>query len=217
MRLEYGGFEEGAAYHVFTRGVEKRKIFLDHADRLRFKALLLHCLPNEQILSFSHAQKLKRIPMLTEEGGGLVDILCYCLMDNHIHLLLRENVDGGISLYMQRLLNSFAKYFNVRHDRTGALFGSRFKMVSVVTDDQLLHVSRYIHLNPYVARIVNNAFTYPWSSLREYSGKESKEQAAHRQFLSSLMDAKEYGDFILNQMDYEQSLASFPELLLDDI
>lgn len=214
MGYRIDGFEQDGIYHIFTRGVEKRNIFLDYNDRIRFRLLLLHCLPNASILSFSHAQKLKQKPELTRNGSGLVDILCHCLMDNHVHLLLRENVDGGITKYMQRILNSYAKYFNMRHERTGVLFGGRFKSVPVISDEQLLHVSRYIHLNPSEAKIAKDPFTYPWSSLGQYIG-ESKEEYSHPDFILDLMDGG-YREFILDHIDYEQTCAAYPELLLDD-
>ncbi len=214
MGYRIDGFEEDGVYHIFTRGVEKRNIFLDYNDRIRFRLLLLHCLPNKTILSFSHAQKLKQKPELTSNGSGLVDILCYCLMDNHVHLLLRENVDGGITKYMQRILNSYAKYFNVRHDRTGVLFGGRFKSVPVISDEQLLHVSRYIHLNPTEAKIAKDPFAYPWSSLGQYIG-ESREEYSHPDFILDLMNGG-YKEFVLDNIDHEQTCAAYPELLLDD-
>jgi len=216
MGYRINGFERGGVYHIFTRGVEKREIFMDHSDRVRFISQMIHCLPDEPILNFSHAQKLKRKLIITSEGEGLADILCYCLMNNHVHFLLRENVDGGISRYMQRLLNSFARYFNVKYERTGALFAGPFRSVPVVSDDQLLHVSRYIHLNPHAAHIVKDVFAYPWSSLRAYLNDEDSKLYCHADFLASLMDKKEYKKFVFDQVSYEQSLAAFPELLLDD-
>lgn len=207
-------FEPNGIYHVFTRGVEKRVIFKSNTDRLRFLDILIHCLPNEPILNFSHAKKLKREPKITHAGKGLVDILSYCLMNNHIHLLLLENVEGGISRYMQRLLNSFARYFNVKYERTGALFAGPFRAVPVLSDDQFLHVSRYIHLNPYEAKITKDVFSYPWSSLHAYV--KNKKSFCHTQLINSLMTRKEYKDFISDYLDYEQTLAAFPTLLLDD-
>lgn len=214
MGYRIDGFEEDGIYHVFTRGVEKRKIFLDYNDRIRFRLLLLHCLPNRSILSFSHAQKLKQKPELTNPGEGLVDILAYCLMDNHVHLLLRENVNGGVSKYIQRTLNSYAKYFNMRHDRTGVLFGGRFRSVPVISDEQLLHVSRYIHLNPSEANITKDPFTYPWSSLGQYVG-DSKEKFSHADFILGVMGGG-YREFVLDHIDYGQTCAAYPELLIDD-
>src|SRR3989344_8501119 len=137
-------------YHVFTRGVEKRKIFMNPSDNHRFMELLIHCLPLGPIRSYSIAKQLKQKLPTIGSGQGLVDILCYCLMPNHFHLLLKENVEHGITTYMQRILTSYSRYFNVRYKRSGSLFIHPFKAVMVNTDEQLLHLSRYIHLNLYV-------------------------------------------------------------------
>jgi len=84
---------------MFTRGVERRNIFLSDKDRERFLELLIHYLPQTSPTSFSTAIKLKKKQLKrTNEGKGLVDILCYCLMDNHVHILLHENTAKGINI-----------------------------------------------------------------------------------------------------------------------
>lgn len=215
MGYRYVDFAPGEIYHVFTRGVEKRKIFLYDADRIRFVSLLIHCLPQGPIQSFSVAQKLKRGSEITISGKGLVDILCYCLMNNHVHLLLKENVDHGISIYMQRLLTSYAMYFNVRSERSGSLFVHPFKAVLVDADEQFLHVTRYIHLNPFVAHLVRDPFVYPWSSLVQYTAKRRPATNCHSDLLSGMMGKGEYQAFVLDYADYTQSLDDNYHLLID--
>lgn len=209
------GFAPGEIYHIFTRGVEKRKIFLYDADRIRFLSLLVHCLPQGPIQSFSVAQKLKRKTEITASGEGLVDILCYCLMNNHIHLLLKENVEKGISIYMQRLLTSYAMYFNRRSERSGSLFVNPFKAVVVDADDQFLHVTRYIHLNPFVAHLVEDPFGYIWSSLHEYTAASQESKICHPELLRGIMGQQEYHRFVLDHADYSQSLVDNYHLLID--
>src|SRR3989344_2556799 len=164
MAYRIDEFATGEFYHVFNRGVEKRDIFLDQADHLRFLELLAYCMPKDNIQSYSTAKRLRSKTESAKEGEGLVDLLCYCLMNNHFHLLLRENIEGGITTYMKRILIGYSKYFNVRRDRSGSLFIHPFKAVLIDNDDQFLHVSRYIHLNPYVAHIAKTVSEYPWSS-----------------------------------------------------
>lgn len=207
-------FGVGEIYHVFTRGVEKRDIFLDRLDYRRFLALLTHCLPVKTPPSYSALKRMNKETLRTESGDGLVDILCYCVMKNHFHLLLRENVDGGISAYMHRLLTSYSRYFNVRNIRSGSLFVNPFKGVWIQNDEQFLHASRYIHLNPYVAGIVRNVTGYTWSSLGEYIGT-SKTAISHSKLLTSMMSKSEYEDFVKDQADYEQSLPSIEYLFPD--
>lgn len=216
MGSRYISFVPGEVYHICSRGVDQRLIFLDDHDRHRFLKLLHHCLPIGRIVSFSIAQRLKQPSCQVAEGQGLVDVLAYCLMSNHIHLLLRENVDTGTTLYMQRLLNSYARYFNTRHHRTGPLFSGRFRAVSIDGDEQLLHVSRYIHLNPYVARIVRRPSAYRWSSLMEYINPGIVGGRCHVSLLGSMMSPPEYQKFVVDHADYARTLGDIKHLLLEE-
>jgi len=214
MGYRYDDLSPGEVYHVFSRGVEKRRIFLDRVDYQRFLSLLIHCLSRGPSRCFSLSKKLKEENSLVSEGGGLVDLLCYCLMSNHVHLLIRENVEGGTSLYMRRLLTSYSRYFNVRRDRVGSLFIHPFRAVLIDGDEQLLHVSRYIHLNPYVARIVRGVHGYEWSSLGEYTSGSLK-RTCHQAFINSIMSASKYQSFVEDEADYARSIADAEHLLID--
>ena len=214
MSYRYDEFTPGEIFHICTRGVESRIIFRHDSDHHRFRSLMLHYLSAEQVISFSIALKFKQGFARTAKGEGLVDILSYCLMPNHIHLLLKENIEGGISKYMQRLLNSYAKHFNMSQDRSGSLFTNPFKAVLVDSDEQLLHVSRYIHLNPYVSHIVKDVFNYPWSSLNEYVGKVRK-PICHKSLISSLINKDDYKKFVKDDAKYAKSLADIQHLLID--
>lgn len=215
MSYRYDDLTPGEVYHLYTRGVEQRNIFRHNTDRIRFIELLMHCLPNKRIVSYSLAKKFKHEISLTEEGKGLIDLLAYCLMDNHIHLLGKENTDGGISSFMQRLLTAYAKYFNLSQNRSGSLFVNPFQAVLVNSDEQLLQVSRYIHLNPFKAKMISEPFDYRWSSLNEYIGN-SPTRTCHPSLLKSLLNPADYNDFINDQADYIQSFDEILHLLLDD-
>ena len=216
MGYRYDDLSPGEVYHVFSRGVEKRKIFLDDTDRERGRALLVHSMPVGVIQSYSLAARQSLRSLRTEHGKGLIDLLGYCLMDNHLHCLLRENVEGGISLYMHRLLTSYSKYFNTRYDRSGSLFIHPFKAVLVEQDEQLLQVIRYIHLNPYVAHMINDPFAYRWSSLEEYMTEPRCQRSiCHRQLISGMMGVAQHKEFIQDKVDYERSLAFMGYQLVD--
>ncbi len=216
MVYRYDEFAPGNVYHIYTRGVEERNIFQDNTDRKRFLDLLTHCLPQGLLRSYSAARRFQKYPLRLRRGEGIVDLLCYCLMTNHFHLLLHENVPGGISHYMHRLLNSYAKYFNKRQKRVGSLFVRPFQAVWVDDDDQLLHVSRYIHLNPYVAHMVENPMAYAWSSLAEYIGSRTRSQFCHVALLREMMKREEYKRFVTNEKDYARRLGDIKHLLLDN-
>ncbi len=135
-------------YHVYNRGVDKRIIFLNKGDKLRFQALLYLC-NSDKIVHVSELSDQYSGDQVyqVDRGSPLVDIGAYCLMNNHFHLLLRERIEGGISLFMQKLATAYTMYFNILYDRTGSLFQGTFKAVHVQNDVHLKYLFAYIHLN----------------------------------------------------------------------
>ena len=138
-------FALGEFYHLYNRGTDKRIIFIDEEDRERFTSLMFLCNSDRNIV-------YRDIPIgLTygyERGGTLVDILAYCLMPNHFHILICGKKDGDASLFMQKLLTAYSMYFNKKYKRTGGLFEGTFKAKHVNTDEHLKYLFAYIHLNP---------------------------------------------------------------------
>lgn len=199
-------------YHLTTHAVEDRPLAVDDADWKHLQTLLrYHLNPQPNLPSYSHLRRLgpkqrKALEQVTTAPGeGLVDLLCYCFLPTHLHLLLRQNIEDGVSRYLQRLLNSYARYFNTRHDRSGTLFDGRFHATHVSTDEQFLHVTRYIHLNPYAAGLTDNPLSYPWSSLAEYLGLTDL-GICHRQLLESMISQSEYRSFILRHAPHAREL-----------
>ena len=137
-------------------------------------------------------------------------------MPSHLHLLLREVVDEGVSRYLQRLLNSYARYYNTRYHRSGPLFSGRFHAGHVPDTDLLLHVSRYIHLNPYSAGLVADPLAYQWSSLNEYIGQPTT-SICRTDAILSITSASEYRQFVLDHADYARTLARIKTALLETI
>jgi len=215
VSYRYDDLAPGEVYHIYTRGVEQRDIFRNNTDRGRFIELLVHCLPKERIVSYSLAKKFNHEIRLSKEGRGLIDLIAYCLMSNHFHLLVKENVEGGTSRYMHRLLTAYARYINISEQRSGSLFVNPFQAVLVDGDEQLLQVSRYIHLNPFKAKMITQPFDYNWSSLREHVGDTSK-LTCHVSLLTSLLNPADYREFIIDQADYLQTLNEASHLLLDN-
>ena len=140
MRIEY----RGAVYHVICRGNNRQVIFRDDADRKRY---------------------LEKLSLYCQEKN--VDLLSYCLLSNHVHLLV-ETPEGNLSKMMQAFQTSYTVYFNTRHGRTGHVFEQRYKARVVDKDNYLIQVSRYIHLNPVSARIVERPQDFRWSSYGSY-------------------------------------------------
>ena len=143
-------FSTGEYYHIYNRGTEKRDIFLDKADYLRF-IVLLYISNNTDVVHISNHinQGRSLMKMLDiDKKDSLVDIGAYCLMPNHFHILLKEKTENGISKFMKKLSTGYSMYFNKRYERTGRLFEGTFKSVHADSDEHLKYLFAYIHLNP---------------------------------------------------------------------
>lgn len=130
-------------YHIMLRGIDKRNIFLDNEDREKFIDYII---------------KAKR--------AGDFELYGYCLMDNHVHLLIKEDEEIGRSI--KRITVGYVGWHNRKHERTGHLFQNRFRSESVETESYLLTVLRYIHQNPIKAKVVKKLEDYEWSSYNHY-------------------------------------------------
>jgi putative transposase len=157
---------------------------------------------------------------LEREDKRHVDVISYCLLPNHFHLLLKQLTDNGISKFVGNFQNSYTRYFNIRHDLQGALFIPQFKAVLVETEEQLLHLSRYIHLNPYTSALVNplgKVIDYPYSSFGGVLGKrKDKIITGANVILSHFKNKNGYKEFTLKQADYQKRLHKIKHLLLED-
>ena len=145
MTIRKFSFSIDEYYHLYSRGVDKRLIFLDDNDRQRFVRLMFLCNGNKPVIY----RDLEHLPMHEiDMGKKLVAIGAYCLMPNHFHILVKEISDGGITKFMSKLLTAYSTYFNKRYSRTGSLFSSEFKARHLNTDEYLKYIFAYIHLNP---------------------------------------------------------------------
>ncbi len=141
-------FAPGEYYHLYNRGVDKRVIFIDDADHERFVSLLYVCNSGIPIHRSDYSSHSRGGIFLIPREATLVDIGAFCLMPNHFHVLLREHSEGGVSIFMQKLLTAYAMYFNKKYERRGALFEGAFKSQHAARDAYLKYLFAYIHLNP---------------------------------------------------------------------
>lgn len=168
---------ENGFYHIYNRGVEKRDIFLDDLDYRVFLHLLKFYLspPREEnkikhpLTDLTGFNPVRLRPMITLHDE--IDLLTYCLMPNHFHLLVKQLTVRGITKFLRKLSTTYSMYFNRRYKRVGHLFQGIFKASLIEKDDYLLHLSRYIHLNPSELKDVN-FITYPYSSYQYYLGNK---------------------------------------------
>ena len=173
-RIEY----PGAFFHIIARGNNRQDIFHDNEDRHKY---------------------LNRLAFYFGEGG--VILYCFCLMTNHIHLLL-EMGERPISRVLQRLHTWYVRYHNQKYERVGHLFQGRYKAVLCDKDAYLLELVRYIHLNPVRAGIVKDPGEYSWSSHSVYLGLANfpflNTEFVLSQFANNMLYARKlYEDFVL--------------------
>jgi putative transposase len=211
-------------YHVFNRGVARMPIFPTQSDFMRFVDLVEYYRFVDTPISFSNFKKLQIeqraevFDSLQSDNNIHVEIFSFCLMDNHYHFLVKQVGENGIATWMRKIQNAYAKYFNMKHDRSGPLFQPMFKAVRVQTDEQLLHVSRYIHLNPSTGHVVtiDDLPQYPWSSLTRYFDHSNKYEFVNTELILGLMNKKvKYKEFVFDQAEYQRELAKIKHLILE--
>lgn len=183
-------FQKGFYYHIYNRGNRKQNIFLSSRDYERF---------------------LKRMREYKDKFG--VTILCYCLMSNHFHLLVRQETEVPITACMLRLGTSYAKYFNTKYEQVGSLFQDRFKAKLVETDEYLVHLSRYIHRNPIKLLLPTPGVelaSYPWSSYPTYLNGNKSQLVDHIYILNYFKKdnpSKDYKSFVEYESEKENILS----------
>lgn len=214
-------FTPGEYYHIYSRGTEKRTIFLDYGDHLRF-LVLLHVANFHQVIHLSDWQgQSLPVNMLWSKSFGekFVDIGAYCLMPNHFHLLVREKEDNGIPQFMKKLLTGYSMYFNKKYSRSGQLFEGTFKATHVANDEYLNYLFAYIHLNPvktlnpkdWQEKIIRNKAKaqtyleqYEYSSYPYYSGRPRPSDTILNPdaFPKYFSKSKEFGEFTEDWINY---------------
>jgi len=157
-------------YHIFNKGIDKRNIFIDKSDYLRFYSSLLHFNTKKPIISLRDLNT----DILPSADEKLVKIKSYCFLPNHFHLLLEQSVDGGVSEFMKKIGGGYTLYFNEKYSRSGSLFQGTFKRVHVSTDEYYQYLFAYINKNHFVHNLPDTQDIYTTSSLHFNGVKKSK-------------------------------------------
>ena len=208
-------------YHIFNRGIDSRPIFSGKRDYRRFLKLMNYYRFQDypgsfsKLSQFSKEEKRALLETLEKENRTQVGIICFCLMPNHFHFLLKQEEEKGVIDFLGNLQNSHTKYFNKKNERVGPLFQGRFRAVLVETEEQLLHLSRYIHLNPYSAALVKNLdelIFYPWSSLGQYLGQQTG-FCQKEVVMSYFPNVQKYKDFLFDQANYQKEMEIIKHLI----
>lgn len=211
----------GEVYHIFNRSIAEIDIF--ESKRVISRALnLTDFYRFPQIKKYSHFKLLSNKAQedyLKEirKKDPFVEIYSFTFMPNHYHFLLKQVREKGISKFISDFQNGFAKYFNLRSNRDGGLFKSPFKSRRIATDEELLHVSRYVHLNPVTAFLMEfkDLKSSPLTSYPYYLGKSNNDLVNTDFILKIAGPIKNYSKFLENQVDYQRNLAKIKRLILE--
>lgn len=210
-------------YHVFNRSVERRPVFTNKReyqhmlDILRYYRFTKLPMKYSKLLSLSESARNEIYNSLEKIGDFEIELYAFALMPNHIHLLVKQLTPKGISIFLSNISNSYAKYFNIRHKRTGSLWQRPFKAVRIESDEQFLHVSRYIHLNPVSSHVIKQEVldTYPWTSLPEYLSTV-RNGICHTEALQGRFKTVDaHRSFIHDHIDYAKQLEKIKHLSVD--
>ena len=158
-------YSQSGIYHILFRGVNQQNIFEENAD----------------------FEKLKETILIVKSDLNF-EIYAYCFMNNHAHIVLKEKNSGDISLIMKRILTKYARWYNIKYGRSGALIANRYKSVPVEVDEYFLQLIRYVHQNPMKAGIVVNIDEYEYSSYNEYMNEPD---LADTDFVLQMISRKE--------------------------
>ncbi len=200
-------FIENGYYHVYNRGVEKRDIFMDKQDY----AVFLNYLKKYLDPTLGSDPLWQRKSLFQE-----VELIAFCLMPNHFHLLVKQKTINSITKLLRAVCTRYVMYFNKKYERVGGLFQGKYKAALVMEDSYLLHLSRYIHLNPHIGS--DPLINYPYSSYNHYLGNKNSAWIKPDEILTffksaqktSLKDCLSYQSFV---EDYKQD----PEEILNEL
>lgn len=206
-------------YHIFNRTVGNTealsgrvslKRFIDLIDYHRFK----HVISYSKLLALNQHDRKVFIKKI-QHSPPLVDILAFACMPNHFHFLIKQRQDHGIKIFLSNLQNSFAKYYNTKNERHGTLFENMFKAVRVETMEQLIHLSRYIHLNPVTAYMfdINKLDDYPFTSFATYMGNVHYDFIETGMISDHFVTRERYREFVYDQVDYQRKLKKIERLV----
>lgn len=196
----------GEYYHIFNRGINRQVVFLDETDRARFLFLILYFQsplvfqnigrPTREFVKhsvFNISEEIVEQVVVTR----YVELVEFCLMPNHFHLILKEVVEGGTAKYMQRVLNGYTKYFNTKYKKSGHLFQGPYCAIHVENNRQLLHLSAYIHKNSRELAVWRNReIEYPWSSCQDFVRRNRFEKLLTPNIITGQFDLGGYENFI---------------------
>ncbi len=215
--------ETNNTYHVLNKSIAGYEIFNSEEDYLRIiRAMRFFSLDGSlpkfsQFLNFKKVERVGFENALEERSKEepIVDIIAYCIMPTHFHFVLKQNKDQGISEFVGNLSNSYSRYFNSRYSRRGPLWQGRFKRVKVDSDEQLRHLTRYLHLNPVSAGLVKDPSEWRCSSYCEFVEPEIIDNPICNYEGVLDINPEKYKEFVLSRADYQRDLEVIKKRVLE--
>jgi len=209
-------FSTNEIYHICNKSIANFGIFSFSENAQRFIQALDFYNNIKTERKFSNALKYNKyiyqqlIPI--KRNNPIVKFIAYCIMPDHYHLLVKILISGLFSKYIGTVENSYTRYFDLKTDRKGPLWQSEFKSIRIVNNEQLLHVSRYIHLNPVTNYLVDKPEDWKFSSYNTYLNKNIL-----KNYLTeiSIRNPKLYQKFVENQINYQRKLKIIKKLVLE--
>jgi putative transposase len=190
-------FSNNEYYHIYNRGVDKRDIFLDTNDYYRFIKSLREFNQINPVVSLYIKDRIKKdVAVRPLQKDKLVEIIAFCLIPNHYHLILKQLKGGGISEFMKRVNGGYTGFFNYKNKRTGSLFQGKFKSIHINSKEYLLYLSAYINYNYKIHR--NKKGKWQFSSVNEYLENKKKTRLCNPKSVlvqfKSRVDYKKYAE-----------------------
>jgi len=190
-------YDSNSYYHIYNRGVEKRKIFIDDQDFATFENLLKRYLSDKPIKD----SRGRNYIFL----GDKVSLIAFCLMPNHFHMMIYQTELDSITKLLRSVCSSYVTYFNNKYNRVGTLFQGNFKAIQIKDESYLLFLTRYIHRNP------ADYLEYEWSSLDYWLEKKNADWLDYEIICD--MSPTEYLDFINDDREYYSGVDKISKLL----
>lgn len=208
-------FASNNFYHIFTKSIAGYKVFYSDEDYRRMIQTLDFYTFEKPICKLSDYLENKEKNKIIEEKiqNKIIKIIAYVLMPTHFHLILMPLRDNIVSQYMNTTLKSYSKYFNFKYKRKGPLWESRFKAVLVTANEQLIHLTRYIHLNPVTAYLVNKPEEWQYSSYHEYIKVCNDGICDFSEYID--ITPSYYKQFVNERIEYQRELAKIKDLLFE--
>jgi len=204
-------------WHIFNKSIAKYGIFNDLKNAQRFIKIFGYY--NNKLILKSYSHCLRDNPdykvgnILYPSNDAYVKILSYCIMPDHYHFLIKILEEKTLSKLINNIENSYTRYFNIKFERKGPLWQSAFKSIQIKSNEQLLHVSRYIHLNPTSSNLVKRPEDWLFSSYKDFISNERILKEYMKEI--SIRSIKKYKKFVNNNKDYQRRLKLIKKLILE--